>query len=390
MRRQQIIQLLQFISARLLLWLFVVFVMEKSFIDFILKYRLYLLIVSISYFYYYSIKYEPDKKYNLIRNVIIYGNLYLFLHIFFRPLLNISHQLFISLWLIILWIRWTTTLKSRRKYLLQVIWWIFSFFILISGMFYFYPDEPDIKWFLNSKNNEISVLWASNLVEKTEAYIKISNIRESEDFNINPDFNQTLSENAKISYPSLRKDRGEKVIIITRYWELIQIFPQSEISLEFSWNDLTTIKKINWKIWFLSWLFESKTKIIWIDTLSQEEQDWLKWTQNIYKQETVSYLKNQISESRIGLANNTIMYNIDGVIIKFLSKMFPVTFGKNLHNYNEFQKYFSRIDEWIDLGRFSMKQLTWESISSFRWNIQNNIEAWKSNTYWWFKKPKNK
>lgn len=390
MRRQQIIQLLQFISARLLLWLFVVFVMEKSFIDFILKYRLYLLIVSISYFYYYSIKYEPDKKYNLIRNVIIYGNLYLFLHIFFRPLLNISHQLFISLWLIILWIRWTTTLKSRRKYLLQVIWWIFSFFILISGMFYFYPDEPDIKWFLNSKNNEISVLWASNLVEKTEAYIKISNIRESEDFNINPDFNKTLSENAKISYPSLRKDRGEKVIIITRYWELIQIFPQSEISLEFSWNDLTTIKKINWKIWFLSWLFESKTKIIWIDTLSQEEQDWLKWTQNIYKQETVSYLKNQISESRIGLANNTIMYNIDGVIIKFLSKMFPVTFGKNLHNYNEFQKYFSRIDEWIDLGRFSMKQLTWESISSFRWNIQNNIEAWKSNTYWWFKKPKNK
>jgi hypothetical protein len=70
--------------------------------------------------------------------------------------------------------------------------------------------------------------------------------------------------------------------------------------------------------------------------------------------------------------------------------MFPVTFSKNLHNYNEFQKYFSWVDQWINLERFSMKQLTWESISSFRWNIQNNIEAWKSNTYWWFKKPKNK
>jgi hypothetical protein len=65
----------------------------------------------------------------------------------------------------------------------------------------------------------------------------------------------------------------------------------------------------------------------------------------MYKQEIVSYLKNQISESRIGLANNTIMYNIDGIIIKFLSKMFPVTFSKNLHNYNEFQKYFSWVDQ---------------------------------------------
>ena len=30
-----------------------------------------------------------------------------------------------------------------------------------------------------------------------------------------------------------------------------------------------------------------------------------------YKYELVYYLKNQISESKISLANNTIMYNID-------------------------------------------------------------------------------
>ncbi len=390
MRKQQIIQLLQFILARVLLWLFVVFVMEKSFIDFILKYWLYLLIVSVSYFYYYSIKYETDKKYNLIRNVLIYGNVYLFLHIFFRPLMNISDQLFVLLWLIVLWMRWTTTLKSRWKYLLQIIWWIFSFFILISGIFYFYPDEPDIKWFLESRNNEIIVLWVSDPVEKRDAYIRITNLRESEEFNIQSDFKKNLTENVKISYPSLNSNREENVIVTTPYWDLVQIFPQSEISLEFSWKDLMMIKKLNWKIWFLSWIFESKINTIWIDSLSQEEQSWLEWTQNMYKQEIVSYLKNQISESRIGLANNTIMYNIDGIIIKFLSKMFPVTFSKNLHNYNEFQKYFSWVDQWINLERFSMKQLTWESVSSFWWSVQDNINAWKSNTYWWFKKPKYK
>jgi hypothetical protein len=50
------------------------------------------------------------------------------------------------------------------------------------------------------------------------------------------------------------------------------------------------------------------------------------------------------------------MYNIDGKIIKFLAKMFPVSFSKNLHNYNEFQKYFAWEDKSIDLGRYNMKQ----------------------------------
>ena len=390
MRKQQAIQLLQFTLAWTFLWLFIVFVMKESFIDFILKYRLYLLIVNVSYFYYYSIEYEPDKKYKLIRNIIVYGNLYLFLHIFFRPLLNISHQLFILLWLIILWIWRSTTLKSWWKYLLQTIGWMLSFFILISGMFYFYPEQPDIKWFLKNRNNEITVLWASDSIEKKDAYIKISNPRENEDFNINSDFNKILTENVKITYPSLNKNRDEKIIITTVYWDLIQLFPQSEIILEFSWNDLQIIKKLNWTIWFLSWIFESDIKIIWINTLWQEEQARLKWAQDRYKQELVYYLRNQISESKIWLANNTIMYNIDGIVIKLLSKIFPVTFNKNMQNYNEFQKYFSRTDEKLDLWRFSMKQLTWESISSLLWNFQNNMDIWKSNTYGWFKKPKNK
>ena len=97
MREKQLIQLLQFILVWVLICLFVVFVLEESFVDFLLKYRLYFLIVSVSYFYYYSIQYDPDKKFNLIRNVIIYGNLYLFAHVFFRPLLNISHELFVFL-----------------------------------------------------------------------------------------------------------------------------------------------------------------------------------------------------------------------------------------------------------------------------------------------------
>lgn len=262
---------------------------------------------------------------------------------------------------------------------------------MISWIFYFYPDEPDIKWFLENKDNKISALWIPNLVDKKDAYIKITSLKWNEDFNIQPGFDKVLWENVKIAYPSLNKNRDEKIVITTSFWDLIQIFPQSEVSLEFSWKELKTIKKLNWKIWFLSWTFESKIKIIWTYTLSQKEQEQLQWAQDTYKYELISYLKNQISESRIGLANNTIMYNIDGKIIKFLSKMFPVTFNKNLRNYNEFMKYFSLI-EWnnIDLSRYSIKQQSWESISSFWGNIKENINIWKNNTYGWLKKPKNK
>ena len=391
MSKKQLIQLLQFIIIWVLLWLFVVFVLEESFIGFILRYWLYLLIVSFSYFYYYSIEYEPDKKYELIRNVLIYGNLYLFLHIFFRPLLNISHQLFVLLWLIILWLWWTTKLISRWRYVLQVIWWIFVFFILISGMFYFYPEEPDIEWFLKVKSDEIRVLWVDSLVEKTDAYVHVVDSRWANDFDIVPGFTKILSENVKISYPSLKSQRDEKLVIITSFWDLIRIFPQSEVQVEFDWNNLIWVSKLNWKIWFLSWVFNSDVKVLWYEeNLTQDQLDFINWAQSMYKSELVSYLKNQISDSKIGRANNTIMYDIDGRIIRLLAKLFPISFGKNLRNYNEFQKYFGLADGWVDLGRYEMKQWTWWSITSVWWSVKGNMSVWKDNTYGIFKKPENR
>jgi len=50
------------------------------------------------------------------------------------------------------------------------------------------------------------------------------------------------------------------------------------------------------------------------------------------------------------------MYNIDGKLIGLLSKIFPVTFGDNLRNYKEFQKYFDLVDNSVSLGRYSIKK----------------------------------
>ena len=72
MRRQQIVQVLQYILVWVIIYVFCVYVLEKSFINIVLKYWLLFLVATISYFYYYSIQYELDKKFEFIRNGLVY------------------------------------------------------------------------------------------------------------------------------------------------------------------------------------------------------------------------------------------------------------------------------------------------------------------------------
>lgn len=382
MRKQQRIQLWQFVAAWILVYLFCAYVIKQSFVDLILSHRFFFLVVSISYFYYYSIKYEPDKKYELIRNIIIYGNLYLFAHIFFRPLLNISDGLFLLLWLIILWFWWTTKMRSRRKYLLQFLWVVFSFFILISGTFYFYPDKPDIQWFVSSKNYEISVMWVADNVLKREAYIQIYNWKRNEDYEIKPWFSKVLLESCDISYLSNKIEREEKVVLITPEGEIFQIFPQSKIRLNFVWKNFVKISKTIWTVGYLSWVFDGWAEFVWdVESLSLEQLWELESLQDRYRQDLVLYLKNQISESHISLADGTIMYDIDGRILRFLAKMFPASFSKNLKNYNEFMYYFSWVDQdEIDLERYS-KTIKWWWMGSMLRTMKEGLKSWRQDTY---------
>lgn len=387
MRRQQLIQLGQFVFAWVLLWIFVVFVNESSFLEFVLRYWLYLLIVSVSYFYYYSIQYELDKKYKLIRNILLYWNLYLFTHIFFRPILNIPHELYVLLWLIILWMWWTTKMKSRWKYALQFLWWILSVFILVSWLFYLYPEKPDIDWFIWDRLYKISILWIEESVLKKEAYIVIRDSKRDNSFEIIPYFEKDLHENCEISYLSQKKNRDEKIVIMTPYGEIFQLFPQSNIRLEFVDEKVSKVSVLNGEVWFLSWVFNSDLEFLWNKKiLSQYQQDWIQWVQLGYKYDLVWYLKNQISDSNVGWANGTIMSNFDWKILWYLAKMFPTTFSKNFDNYKEFQYYFS----WAsgddrELTRYSGYDKSSPSFSLWD-NLVGNIGIWKWNTYNPFKR----
>jgi hypothetical protein len=53
------------------------------------------------------------------------------------------------------------------------------------------------------------------------------------DLIIMPYFTREVSESQKISYPSIKKQRDEKIILITSFGDVVWIFPQSEIQVEF-------------------------------------------------------------------------------------------------------------------------------------------------------------
>ena len=271
---------------------------------------------------------------------------------------------------------------------MQFIWWIFWFFILISWIFYLYPDKPDIEWFIKSRIYKISVMNLDENVPKKDAYIQIVDSKRANDFDIVPNFEKQISETSKISYPSKKTNRDENIVVTTPYWEIIWLQPQSEIQLEFSGDSLINLLKLNWEVWFLSWVFNSSVDFSGGIILSSEQQEWIEWVQHNYKYDLVSYLKNQISDNGVSLVNTSVMYNIDGKVIKWLARMFPASFTKNLHNYNEFQDYFDWVDEWenVWIGKYEMKKDNSWSFSSLWDSFVGNMKIWKGNTYNVFKK----
>ena len=57
----------------------------------------------------------------------------------------------------------------------------------------------------------------SESIDRSDAYIQIVDDKRSSSYDITSFFLQILSENCKISYPSLKSQRDEKLVIMSPY-----------------------------------------------------------------------------------------------------------------------------------------------------------------------------
>ena len=354
-----------YILARIALgWITQSIFPEIWFLWFISKYRLYLMIVSVSYFSYCYLLDETEKKYKEIRNTILYSNVYLCLHLFFRPLLNIEPVLFVLLAWILCWLRLCRNLPNNIKIPLNIFWWIFSFLILISGIFYLYPEAPDIQGFINQQANQLYIQSATSY-PKHQGYLQIINLdtqRKEEIVLQNWIQRKKILPNTEISYITSSSIETE-IYLLLQNGEYISITPQSKILFQ-----NTNIEIVVGEIGFHPSKQTTNFSISGNYTTipSQHYQE----ISVGYRHSLEQHLKQQIGSK---IQASFFMQKINKKILDILWKFFPGFFSQNLKNYNDFQQHM--ISE--DTPLTTEKYLIWEinQNSNIFSQLKNNIKT---------------
>lgn len=347
---------------------------EMWFRGFIQSYRRYLILVSLSYFTYCYVIDETEKSYLHLKTTLFLFNLYLALHLFFRPLLNIESVLFLLLGGILLGLRAIRKLPFKIKWPLYFVWGIASVLILISGIFYLYPHAPDVEGFIQQQPSQL-ILTSPTQQAQFTAYITLVNLSTHKQqtflFQTWTQF-IVLPETYQISYVATTPDNEAQVFIIFPDATLFQILPQStmyvqnEITPE-TWTFLrhqslrTGLLEDISRVW--------KNRHLLLPLMSQETYENVT---SFYRTTFTSYLIEQIGSPFIA---SPVMQQINKTVLMLLSKVFPWFFSQNLDNYYKFQTYFSftHVSEPSPTNKYTLSQSI-ESDSNLRESIKKNVQ----------------
>lgn len=360
-----------YLWGRILLWFCTEYIfIQTNFFSFIQDYWRYLIIVSISYISYCYLIKEEEKKYKEIQKILFIWNIYLFLHIFFRPLLNIEAALFLVLAICIFIIWNTKQLKKSIKIPIQICLGIISGCIIISWIFYLYPDPPDKIWFISQQTTQLTTISEKD-IPKYQSYITITNLdnKREQEIQIREGTNKYLTNNnIEIKYISQTIENSGHVYLLFPNSEIIEILPQS--LLQISDN---TIQIKNWWILTFDTFFDSKISTQW-QTSTWEQITYEEIIQN-YKENYINHLKEQIWFS---FTSTIVARTINKTALSLLSKLFPGFFSQNLKNYYAFEEYFQEENNLIFSEKYKISQ-EYTSTTNLWEIIKNNSKIWKQN-----------
>ena len=344
---------------------------EIWFSQFCQNHRLYLIILSISYFFYCYYLDETEKKFEYLRNTLFIVNTYITLHIFFRPLLNIPSALFLVLGVILLLMRYIKNLHIKRKQILYLIGGVFSFLILISGLFYLYPDAPDTQGFIDKQKTQFLIHSPTN-IKKQQAYLQIidlQNSRTQERLFNNWTSLHNLPHSYQINYISTTTNNNFEAFIIFPNGSLLQILPQSIIQKDNSREYQST----NIKTFSAPRKNQTETYLPSAENLLEIWTEQYREISDFYRENFETHLTQQMGGI---IRTNSTIQKINQSVLSLLHRMFPGFFWQNIKNYQDFQYYFELFDNQeiiIDSSKYARsRQIQYQS-NLFQ-QISNNIK----------------
>ena len=348
------------------LYFFTTFILKNfSFLQCIIEYRRYFLIVTLSLLYYYLIFDDEDKKFQ--KTLIINANLYLFIFLFFRPLLHIEIVPFLILSVILFVIRKTKSLSKKIKLPIIIVWWFISLVILLSGLFYLYPEEPDFQWFIQTKENTL-FLYSQNSLHKRQATVEIKNLNNGKVDQLS--FKEwekkiTIKENTQITYQTNQNNQENQIFILFDNGEVIQLLPQSSMV----WTN-TGIMMIQWESKYHPSLIGTPKEKIWLFSVLDDEtyEDLIE----TYQKDLENYLYKQIGSH---IQQNKEIRNINKKFLTILDTLFPKIFSKNVKNAEMFERYFENTSSIIDTTKYQTSK--YKDQNSELLNSAINLVEWE-------------
>ncbi len=255
-------------------------------------------------------------------------------------------------------------MKNRFWYTIISISIIWSLIILFLWSIPLFDQWPDISWF--EKQFSPKLLIYSNIgINEDKAYIqkdqknyKISQWLSTYDIKI-------PNSGSQIIFKSDNLYQNTYWFIVFRWWNFVQIEPQSAINIYKTFQ----IEILTWNIQYYP-SNPNNFMFTWeISANLQNSNEIINIIQNWYNNNLKIYIKDQFPSE---LIQNKTVLKISQKTLKILSKLFPNNYTKNLQN---LQNYLDIFDIDLDTKNKLENQIdTKSTINNILWGMKKWIQ----------------
>lgn len=328
---------------------------------------LFFLFFSFFWFILSLLRNTKDQNTNYLKIWLIVAEVYIILYLMIKPYTNFTINEFIIRYSSLLLLFFWATSKQKTLKILWVVLWIWLNLLMRSINFLMiYRQEAPINEFINNQDYQLILL-----VHNSELFSSKLQLKSPKSWtqSILLDSSKTLSlkkwENYTMTYESQSIIWEELALIVSPLGEILQIPPQSFLTLS------TEKNAINFNFQINSWTYFSEK--------NQNNIPEIRELQENYHQDLESYI---IKSLPTAFQNNSRLQDISYQYIKWLAKLF----WTYQNNYEYAKSYLPYLDlpkeqkNWADLwdsDRSSLKNniLKWWNKSETKYQIKNSSKT---------------